>query len=364
MSEDPLALVIPPPSEAEYDAIYQALAETARGRCFLAEYARRSRPAETESGLAAIARLGAAIRQDNAQPAGHLRLDIAAMAQAIARAKAEITAIKQGTGAAEVALQDLNAYAQKVVALLAALEGRFNSMVDAWDKEPVPTQDQAEGPAAAHDERQDASIEEISQFMMALDPLVVAPHSAPVPVETRAEDEALHIAAVEPSMTQQPPAPQPEPEPPAQKDAIETQTSIFGRPQVVLDLLPKSVPETSVPPPTQAVDPAPVMQNPVGVLPAAEWESPPASGDQADSSSRADLAAPVENVAPAAVALEADADDFLFAPAAELEVSTPAPPASSASSAPVVLKPAAPMPNDPLAPLRALSDEEKIALFS
>lgn len=48
---------LPPLSPADYDMIAAAVMETARGRWFLAEYARRNRQADTEIVLAAIARL-------------------------------------------------------------------------------------------------------------------------------------------------------------------------------------------------------------------------------------------------------------------------------------------------------------------
>ncbi|MCZ8315165.1 hypothetical protein [Phreatobacter sp.] len=80
--------------EADYEAIEQAVMETARGRWFLAEYARRNRHADTGAVLDAIGRLEGAM---SARPSGDLervRLDIREMAHAIARTKAEIAAIK------------------------------------------------------------------------------------------------------------------------------------------------------------------------------------------------------------------------------------------------------------------------------
>jgi chemotaxis regulatin CheY-phosphate phosphatase CheZ len=81
--------------EADYEAIEQAVMETARGRWFLAEYARRNRHADTTAVLDAIGRLEGAM--GSAKPSGDLdrvRLDIREMAHAIARTKAEIAAIK------------------------------------------------------------------------------------------------------------------------------------------------------------------------------------------------------------------------------------------------------------------------------
>lgn len=51
------------PTDAEYDAIQAALMETARGRAFLAEHARRSRSADIASLLAASERIEAAMRE-------------------------------------------------------------------------------------------------------------------------------------------------------------------------------------------------------------------------------------------------------------------------------------------------------------
>ena len=45
------------PTQADYDAIAGAFMETARGRWFLAEYARRNRNADTATVLEAVARI-------------------------------------------------------------------------------------------------------------------------------------------------------------------------------------------------------------------------------------------------------------------------------------------------------------------
>src|SRR5271156_5303530 len=87
MSNDPLALSglgagLPP--EAEYDAVYAAVAATERGRQFLTEYAGRNRHIDIDLLMAAIARIEAAIRNDAPlnQPARDP--DISAVAERIA----------------------------------------------------------------------------------------------------------------------------------------------------------------------------------------------------------------------------------------------------------------------------------------
>ncbi|MDJ1158502.1 hypothetical protein QNA08_09670 [Chelatococcus sp. SYSU_G07232] len=81
-------------ADAEYDAIEAAVLETARGRWFLAEYARRNRNADTRMLLDAIARLQDVALGAQAVPAGErLRADLRDMAREIARARDEIVAL-------------------------------------------------------------------------------------------------------------------------------------------------------------------------------------------------------------------------------------------------------------------------------
>ena len=81
-------------SEDDYEAISAAVMETARGRWFLAEYARRNRNSDTDHVLKAIERLETSMQ---GRPGGgvedRIRLDIVDMASAIARTKAEIAAV-------------------------------------------------------------------------------------------------------------------------------------------------------------------------------------------------------------------------------------------------------------------------------
>jgi hypothetical protein len=81
MPNDPLALILAGlPDEADYDAVHAALMATDRGRRFLAEYADRHRHAETTAIVSAIARIEATLRGDGpprAETAGDL-MEIAA----------------------------------------------------------------------------------------------------------------------------------------------------------------------------------------------------------------------------------------------------------------------------------------------
>src|SRR4029079_10586400 len=57
------------PDETDYRAFCSALSESARGRAFLAEYARRNRNADTRPLLTAIERLQISLATDPAAPA-------------------------------------------------------------------------------------------------------------------------------------------------------------------------------------------------------------------------------------------------------------------------------------------------------
>ena len=84
----------PPSTEADYEAICAAVMETGRGRWFLAEYAKRNRHADTEAIIAAVDRIEAKLRDgQNAIPSERVWSELEAMAQAIARTRAEIAAI-------------------------------------------------------------------------------------------------------------------------------------------------------------------------------------------------------------------------------------------------------------------------------
>ena len=94
MSNDPLALsgiTAGLPQQAEYDAVYAAVTATERGRWFLAEYASRNRQADTDLLVAAIARIEAAIRGDAvAQSSAVAGRDLTEIAAAIDRIRTAI----------------------------------------------------------------------------------------------------------------------------------------------------------------------------------------------------------------------------------------------------------------------------------
>ena len=77
------------PGEADYDAISAAFMETSRGRWFLSEYARRNRNADTRMVLDAVARIEANLAvQKDAAPEHALADVLAAIREAVGEARA------------------------------------------------------------------------------------------------------------------------------------------------------------------------------------------------------------------------------------------------------------------------------------
>ena len=528
MSEDPLANKRQPPSalpDAEYDLIYATVSETAQGRRFLEEYARRCGPTETEATLATIERLQAAIRHGGASERLEILLEIADMAQAIVRLRAEILAMKppgagsldateeldsivqttenatsrilaaaeqvqeiawtmRESGSIEALCDELDAQAteiymactfqdltgqrtRKVIQVLRYLEDRINAMVTEQEKEiaeeaiagePSASSLMQAGvdammqPGAATDEeRRDATLEDISRLMLAIEPTIGLQQAADAQeaadevrpelsaVETvMAEADTSHALAdwaVDPALAparpvseaaaplvdwvvEDPAAAQPESEPAwmilrrieAELDEQREAEATQPVPEIPSSRVRAEPPLFAAAPmaqlaqrlqPDPLLPPADLFRS--GAKSLAELETAMAAtemklllpGEDADRPSAAPE--PMQNPPAAARAEEApppegDADDFLFAPE-----KTPQEPgthkAAGNDSAPppageweggtfpdpaLVTQKTLPSPQadveepktesrasyDPLAPLRAMSDAEKIALFS
>jgi chemotaxis protein CheZ len=80
--------------DAEFDAIAAAVMETARGRWFLGEYARRNRNADTRLVLDMLARIERmSLRRAGILEADRLRGDLAELSEAIVRSKTDMAAV-------------------------------------------------------------------------------------------------------------------------------------------------------------------------------------------------------------------------------------------------------------------------------
>jgi hypothetical protein len=90
------------PGEADYDAISAAFMETSRGRWFLSEYAKRNRNADTSMVLDAVARIEANLAaQKDAAPEHALADALAAIKEAVDEARAAASAALDGTAVDE-----------------------------------------------------------------------------------------------------------------------------------------------------------------------------------------------------------------------------------------------------------------------
>src|SRR5450830_433431 len=140
MPNETLALAIKPPaapSEDGFLTLCAALSESARGRAFLAEYARRNRNADTEALLAAIGRVEARLHADaDASAVQRLRDDLRMLLIAIRLARPEIDAADPATRPA------------KLTKLLDLLERRIDAMAEV--KSADATLDEPAESARAH----------------------------------------------------------------------------------------------------------------------------------------------------------------------------------------------------------------------
>jgi len=134
MPNEPLALAIRPPdapNEDEFLTLCAALSQSARGRAFLAEHARRSRNADNELLLAAISRIEARLTAE-ASAAQRLRDDLRMLVSAIRLARPEIDAASP------------TARATKLAKLLDLFERRIDTMAEGGPA--APSDEGAPGP--------------------------------------------------------------------------------------------------------------------------------------------------------------------------------------------------------------------------
>lgn len=106
-------------SAADYDAIEAAVMETARGRWFLSEYARRNRHSDTTTLLRALDRIEQAMTRDKpGHDSTRLRRELLDLADVIARTRRDIaTSVAEAAGGAPAsvdrAFDDLVAAAER-----------------------------------------------------------------------------------------------------------------------------------------------------------------------------------------------------------------------------------------------------------
>jgi len=120
------------PGEADYDAISAAFMETSRGRWFLGEYAKRNRNADTRMVLDAVARIEQSLAAQKYAAEDRLPAALAAIRQAVDEAKA---AAAQAGASAEQSLVPIRGAAQTIREILMRLreigaDGRIYDLMD------------------------------------------------------------------------------------------------------------------------------------------------------------------------------------------------------------------------------------------
>lgn len=366
MSDEKRALTRPsaPPSEADYEAILAAVMETGRGRWFLHEYAQRNRHAETRGVLSAIQRIESLLRAQGGAALETVAHPAAAhIADAIDRARNML-----GSGVDKGAAQNF----EPVVRLLETVQVRLRGATTRLQDAAAALREEGGHTRICND--LDRQTRELDTGLAQLDdaagdvrilvgllhdietelatPLHDVPPPAGPPAETpqSAIDETaplVEIAAAADDMTT-----------PEVAVAAEPDTTIARAPADMAQAAIAAetpIADTTVAAPQIADQPAPdtgdadtdapaVAVVPVSLQPPSPEPSQPVSG-------------------PADFLLEPLPDDD---DAADFAEDAPPPPTPAvAPKAQPQTKPDLRIDNfDPLAPLRALSDEEKIALFS
>ena len=133
----------PEPSEADYDAFCATVMGSARGRWFLAEYARRHRKADTDAVLSALHKIEDMVRAaPAAEPAARLRDELRALAAIVREARADLGGGRALSSAA------------KIMALLGLLEQRIEeSLAPRDDRTPLLPPAEAAATSAAEPAR-------------------------------------------------------------------------------------------------------------------------------------------------------------------------------------------------------------------
>lgn len=370
MANDPLALATPPdsPSEDEYQAFLQALSETARGRAFLAEHARRSRAEDSVTLLSSVQRLEGLVRDQldtpPPEPVGPNPFD-------------EVRDLLETVRDKQDAF-DLGALTAQIGMLADMIEGvhrRIDALAIPAPVEPSPEETapplEVEEAAAPADE-----------LVASEETAFAAPEPEPITVED-AETESVSEAVPEPELAAEPEA------------AMEAETVAALEQEIAIepafDVAPEAEPEPAMA--DAEAQPAPDVESqaPALALPVedAATDMPAEPHDETEQAAEASSAIPevawggagepvaADEPAPVApapgLAITALVETLVVSEAEEpppeakvIKAGTIPPPLpfagedfSTGKRARVALPSV-----DPLADIKALSEEERIALFT
>jgi hypothetical protein len=171
-------------AEDDYQSFSAALGASARGRAFLHEYARRNRHADTEVVLAALDRLESVARSQKAAPeAERIRQDLRALLDTIRSARPQIDSTPGAIKAATLA------------ALIEFVQARIEALVQPMTMglTPVPEPEQPELPIPQPGSAAQRTIALVQAIAAPVEPTAIA--HAPVPLALRNFDPDVPQAA-------------------------------------------------------------------------------------------------------------------------------------------------------------------------
>jgi hypothetical protein len=380
------------PSEQDYDAIREAFMETSRGRWFLGEYAKRNRNADTRMVLDAVARIEEALAAQK-QPAFD-----SGLADAMAAIRAAVEEARAAASAAlgELALAENLAPARKgarvireiawrlreigadgricdlIDSQVSAIEGACGKVAETDPKSALGAAfDLIEGRIAAFDDS------DVSAPPPAAEAMTSSPQAAEeVPYSARASEDAVSEDAV--------PSPSPAAHDEAVDVAVETVQSAAVAIQAEDAINSPAIPAEPIAATAEAAEAISesaeaaeayddamleLIAHEMAAPDPTEADDPPDEESYEIEAAELSPAAPVivaerpelQIAAPAVQPSPEPSDEPVDEPAAEpsLERSL----GSSLIANGIVARPRTPRP-DPLAPIRRMSQTEKIAFFS
>jgi hypothetical protein len=360
------------PSEADYDAIRDAFMETSRGRWFLGEYAKRNRNADTGMVLDAVARIEEALAAQHQQQ--HEIADNRGLEEALAAIRAAVDRATDAASAAVARLEIENNLApvRKGTRIIREISWRWreigadgricdliDSQIDAIDAGCARISEL--DPSAAVSEAFDLIKGSIRNFDRGNETATPEPQ----PVEMEASDASAPAAEQAPALELAETADVAEPVGAmADPDAMSAEAA-DAHDEAILDMvaLEMAAPDPDEPPlhlASEPLDSDAVMQPPAAA-PLAATEAPksfvqPALPDPSAQSDVPEPSTPAEAEPQPAAVFEALPD---AAPEAATEVSL----GSTILNAGILPRPKTSV-GDPLAPIRRMSQAEKIAFFS
>ena len=313
-------------SEPDYRAFCTALEASARGRAFLAEYARRNRHADTATVLAALDRLEALVRSQSASSdADRIKQELRALLAAMRGAQPAIDASAAAIKAA------------KLAALIGFVRHRIESIV-------APASSVLPPEVAAlvwmDEELADAPAADAARSHLAVVPRADEPE---LPIPAPAAGPPPAIALVHDPEKWEPVFGQDH----AQTKHVQAIEVAQAEPQV-------APVEADIPPPTPDI-----VQRSAAIIPEVNLFDgaavSPADAEPAVAEPAVAAMVVVETVVAEPTVIETRVTEI---------AATPPPPVFELTLPPPAVKRLASPPVDPLAHIMALSDEERLALFT